>query len=139
MGEPQVTLSEKRIMAAKRREMAARLALSRAYERKRAAVEAATKKHIPAINAAERRCRDARAAVTLAEMAAHGIVPMETIITCTPAIEGPHGRYCVRINREGWPRLLAVGVSGKVLAGRVERRSPWRWSDARVTGEKVKT
>jgi hypothetical protein len=130
---------ELRIEAAKRRERAARLALARAYERKRAAIEKATKKHLPAINAAERRCYEARAAVTLAEMAAHGIVPMETIIACKPALEGPHGRYCVRITREGWPRLLAVGVSGKVLAGRAERQSPWRWADARITGEKVKT
>ena len=134
-----MTRAEQRIEAAKRHERAARLALTRAYERKRAAVEAATKKHLPAINAAERRCYEARAAVSLAEMAAHGIVPMETIITCRPALEGAHGRYCVRITREGWPRLLAVGVSGKVLAGRAERQSPWKWSDARVTGVKVKT
>ena len=127
-----------RLEAAKNRQRKADTALSKAYEKKRAAVEAATKRSMPALFAADKKARAARAAVTLAEMALHGIAPMETIIECKPAIDGPRGRYCVRITNEGWPRLLAVGKSGKVLTHRVERQVPWRWSDARITDEKVK-
>lgn len=132
-----MTRVEIRIAAAKKREKAAHATLDRAYERKRAAIEAATRRTVPAIWAAEKKFYAARAATTRAELAAFGIVPMETIIECKPAIEGAHGRYCVTINRVGWPRLLAVGKSGKVLSGRSDKQSPWRWSDARVTGETV--
>jgi hypothetical protein len=133
-----MTRAEIRLEAAKKRERAAQDALSKAYEKKRAAVERITRRSMPAISAAEKKCRAARAAVTLAELALHGIVPMQTIIECKPAIVGAHGRYCVKIARDGWPRLLAAGKSGKVLANRTEKQSPRRWSDARITGDKVK-
>ena len=138
-GVPRMTRAEIRIEAAKKREREARAALSRVYEAKRAAVEAITRKHMPKVLAADRRCREARAAVTVAELAAHGITPMQTIIECTPAMKKRRSRYVVRISREGWARLLEVGVKGAVLTGRVEQQSPWRWSDARVTGEVLKT
>jgi hypothetical protein len=133
-----MTRAEIRLEAAKNRQRKADTALSKAYEKKRAAVESANRKTWAAVWNATKKVRAARAAVTLAELALHGIVPMETIIECKPAIDGPRGRYCVRITHEGWPKLLAVGKSGKVLAHRVERQSPWRWSDARITGERVK-
>ncbi|HRP26380.1 hypothetical protein [Thauera sp.] len=134
-----MTRAEIRIEAAKKRERQAKEALSRAYEAKRAAVKAATSKHLPRVWAAEKKFCEARAASTMAEMAAYGIAPMETIIECTPAMDKRRGRYAVKITREGWPRLVPVGKSGKVLAGRGDRQSPWRWSDATVTGEKVTT
>jgi len=133
-----MTRAERRIEAAKKREAHARAMLSRAYEAKRAAVEAATRKHLPKVWAREKAVREARAAVTLAELAAHGIAPMQTIIECTPAMQKRRGRYVVRITWEGWPKLVPVGARGAILSGRVEQHSPWRWTDARPTGETLR-
>ena len=133
-----MTRAEIRLEAAKNRQRKADTALSKAYEKKRAAVESTNRKTSAAVWNATKKVHAARAAVTLAELALHGIVPMETIIECRPAIDGQRGRYCVRISYSGLPYLLPVGRSGKILEGRLERQSPWRWSDARITGEKVK-
>lgn len=133
-----MTRAERRIEAAKKRAREAQAALSRAYEVRRAAIEAASQKHLPKVWAAEKRTREARAAVTLAEMAAHGIEPMKTIIECKPMMGKRRARYVVRIDSSGWARLLEVGAKGAILKNRNPQLSPWRWSDARVTGEELK-
>lgn len=133
-----MTRAERRIEAAKKREREAHAALSRAYDAQRAAVEAVNQKHRPKVWAAEKRTREARAAVTLAEMAAHGIEPMETIIECKPMMGKRRARYVVWIDSSGWARLLEVGAKGAILKNRNPQLSPWKWSEARVTGKELK-
>jgi len=127
-----------RLAAAEVREKKAQTALSRACEAKHAALLAVTKRHLPKVWEAEKMVREARAAVTLAELAAHGITPMQTIIECIPAGRTRRWRYVVRISREGWARLVPVGKGGAIPKSYVEQRPPPRWADARVTGETLR-
>ena len=132
------TRAEIRIAAAKRLERDAQAALSRAYEKKRAAIEAVTRKHLPLVWKAEKRVYAARVAVTNAELAAHGIEAMKTIIECSPAFSRKRGRFVVRVNPRGYARLLQVGKKGAILVNRNEQPAPLRWDHACVTGETLK-
>lgn len=137
-----MTRAEIRIEAAKRRAKAAETALSRVYEAKRAALDAATKKHLPCVWAAERKVREARIAVAVAELAALGITPMKTIILWHPkgyTAPSAQNRYVVRVTREGWKRLVPVGKKGAILAGRNDQDGPYStgWHKITVTGEEV--
>lgn len=137
-----MTRSEIRIAAAKKRAKAAEVALSRAYEVKRAAIEAATRKHSPRLWGAERKVQEARQAVAVAELAALGITPMKTIILWHPRFTGvtAQRRYVVRVTREGWKRLVPVGKSGVILAGRNDVNGPYsnQWHRVTVTDQEVK-
>ena len=137
-----MTRAEIRIASAKRRAKAAEAALSKVYERNRAAREKLTRKHSPRIWAAERKVMEARVAVAVAELAALGITPMRTIILWHPkgyTAPSAQNRYVVRVTREGWKRLVPVGVSGKILAGRNEQCGPYAtgWDRVTVTGEEL--
>lgn len=138
-----MTRAEIRIETAKRRAKAAEAALSKVYERNRAERDALTKKHSPRVWAAERKVREARIAVAVAELAALGITPMKTIILWHPkgytAPSAQH-RYVVRVSREGWKRLVPVGKKGAILAGRLDQNGPYstRWHEVTVTDEEVK-
>jgi len=136
-----MTRAEIRIAAAKRRAKAAEAALSKVYERNRAEREALTRKQSPRIWAAERKVYDARVAVTVAKLAALGITPMRTIVLWHPkgytAPSAQH-RYVVRVSAWGWKRLVPVGKSGAILAGRNEHIGPYDWSKVTVTDEEVK-
>lgn len=137
-----MTRAEIRIEAAKRRAKAAEAVLSKAYERHRAAMEAASKKTNPAIWTASSKVQEARQAVAIAELAALGITPMKTIILWHPKYTGvtAQNRYVVRVTREGWKRLVPVGKSGVILAGRndVDGPYPSEWHKVTVTGQEVK-
>lgn len=139
-----MTRAEIRIAAAKKRAKAAEAALSKVYERQRAEREALTRKQSPRIWAAERKVREARVAVAVAELAALGITPMKTVILWHPkgytAPSAQH-RYVVRVSMEGWKRLVPVGKSGVILAGRNEQDGPYSttaWHKVTVTDEEVK-
>jgi len=136
-----MTRAEIRIEAAKRRAKAAEAALSKAYEVKRAAIDAATKKHSPRIWTASRKAHEARQAVAVAELAALGITPMKTIILWHPRYTGvtAQNRYVVRVTREGWKRLVPVGKTGAILKNRNEQAAPYsgQWHRVTVTGEEV--
>lgn len=133
-----MTRADLRIAAAKKALAKAENRLKAADDAANAAVRKVRDRHRPRILAADRAITEARAAVTRAELAAHGIVPGKTIIVCRPAWGHYQGRYVVEVGPEGWPRLWPVGKTGKVLADRNYRQSPWRWSDARVTGEEAR-
>ncbi len=138
-----MTRAEIRIAAAKRRAKAAEAALSKVYERQRAEREALTRKQAPRIWAAERKVREARVAVAVAELAALGITPMRTIILWHPkgyTAPSAQNRYVVRVTSEGWTKLVPVGKSGAILAGRNEHDGPnsTGWSKVTVTDEEVK-
>ena len=135
--------AEIRIAAAKRRAKEAEAALSKVYERNRAEREALTKKHMPRVWAAERKFREARIAVAVAELAALGITPMRTIILWHPkgyTAPSAQNRYVVRVTREGWKRLVPVGKKGAILAGRNDQDGPYStgWHKVTVTDEEVK-
>lgn len=135
--------AEIRIETAKRRAKAAEAALSKAYERQRAEREALTRKQSPRIWAAQRKAREARVAVAVAELAALGITPMKTIILWHPkgyTAPSAQNRYTVKVTREGWKRLVPVGKSGVILAGRNDRDGPYstEWHKVTVTDEEVK-
>jgi len=137
-----MTRAEIRIEAAKRRAKAAEAVLSKAYERHRAAMEAASKKTNPAIWTAKRKVREARQAVAIAELAALGITPMQTIILWHPkgyTAPSAQNRYVVRVTREGWKRIVPVGKSGVILAGRSEQDGPYstEWHKVTVTDEEL--
>lgn len=141
-----MTRAEIRIAAAKRRARAAEAALSKVYERNRAEREALTRKHSPRIRAAKRKVMEARVAVAVAELAAIGITPMKTIILWHPkgyTAQSARNRYVVRVTSEGWKRLVPVGKSGVILAGRNEKDGPysitgWNKVTVTVTDEEVK-
>ena len=138
-----MTRAEIRIETAKRRAKAAEAALFKAYAAKRAAIDATTKKHSPRVWAAERKVRDARIAVAVAELAALGITPMRTIILWHPkgyTAPSAQNRYVVRVTREGWKRLVPVGKKGAILAGRCDQDGPYstEWRKVTVTDEEVK-
>ena len=137
-----MTRAEIRIEAAKNRARKAESSLSKAYERKRAAVAAASDKTNPAIWTASRLVQEARQAVAVAELAALGITPMKTIILWHPRFTGvtAQNRYVVRVTREGWKRLVPVGKSGVILAGRNDVDGPYssEWHKVTVTGQEVK-
>ena len=137
-----MTRAEIRIEAAKRRAKAAEAVLSKAYERHRAAMEAASKKTNPAIWTASRKVQEARQAVAVAELAALGITPMRTIILWHPRFTGvtAQNRYVVRVTREGWKRLVPVGKTGVILQGRCEQHGPYgnAWSNVTVTDKELK-
>lgn len=137
-----MTRAEIRIETAKRRAKAAEAALSKTYAAKRAALEVTTKKHSPRVWAAERKVREARIAVAVAELAALGITPMKTIILWHPkgyTAPSAQNRYVVRVTREGWKRLVPVGKKGAILAGRNDQDGPYStgWHKITVTGEEV--
>ena len=136
-----MTRAEIRIAAAKRREKAAEAALSKVYERNRAEREALTRKQAPRIWAAQRKAREARVAVAVAELAALGITPMRTIVLWHPkgyTAPSAQNRYVVRVTSEGWTKLVPVGKSGAILAGRNEQAGPYNWSKVTVTDEEVR-
>ena len=135
--------AEIRIAAAKRRARAAEAALSKVYERNRAEREALTRKHSPRVWTAERKVRDARIAVAVAELAALGITPMKTIILWHPkgyTAASAQNRYAVKVTREGWKRLVPVGKKGAILAGRNDQDGPYStgWHKVTVTGDEVR-
>ena len=135
-----MTRAEIRIEAAKRRAKAAEAALSKAYERHRAALEAASKKTNPLISTASRRVQEARQAVAIAELAALNITPMQTIILWHPkGYTSPfvQNRYIVKVAREGWKVLVPVGKKGAIMKGRVDQHGPWDWSKVTVTNERL--
>lgn len=136
-----MTRAEIRIAAARRRARAAEAALFNERERKRAKIEALNLRAQPRIWAAERKARDARQAVAVAELAALGITPMKTIILWHPkgyTAPSAQNRYAVRVTREGWKRLVPVGKSGAVLSNRNEQTAPYRWDEVTVTNDEVK-
>ena len=138
-----MTRAEIRIAAAKRHAKAAEAALSKAYERQRAECEALARKQNPRIWAAQRKAREARIAVAVAELAALNITPMKTIILWHPkgyTAPSAQNRYVVRVTSEGWTKLVPVGKSGAILAGRNEHHGPYStgWSKVTVTSEEVK-
>ena len=138
-----MTRAEIRIAAARRRAKAAEAALSKVYERNRAEREALTRKHSPRVWAAERKVREARIAVAVAELAALGITPMRTIILWHPkgyTAPSAQNRYVVRVTREGWKRLVPVGKKGAILAGRCDQDGPYstEWRKVTVTGDEVR-
>ena len=128
-------LDQKRIDAAKAKHARANAALTRAYEALRQAREALQRKHNPKIFTAEREVYAARAAITVAEMAAHGIKPMHTIILYHPRYTGltAQNRFVVRITREGWAELLPAGKKGTIMANRAPQMSPYDWGKVIVT------
>ena len=138
-----MTRAEIRIAAAKKRAKAAEAKWKAAWEAKRAAVskvEAAKNKHVWA---AERRMREALQAVAVAELAALGITPMRTIVLWHPkgyTAPSAQNRYVVRVTREGWKRLVPVGKSGVILAGRNDVDGPYstQWHRVTVTDQEVK-
>lgn len=138
-----MTRAEIRIAAARRRAKAAEAALSKAFERHRAEREALTRKQFPRIWKAERKVREARIAVAIAELAAHGITPMKTIILWHPkgytAPSAQH-RYVVKVTREGWKELLPVGKKGAILAGRNPQRGLYSsdWRKVVVTDQEIR-
>jgi len=131
---------KRRIEAAVKRHRDAQTRLARTYEAQRAAHEAVTRKHSPKLWEAKKKCYAAHAAVTTAELASHGITPMQTIILYNPRYTGvtSQKRYVVRIKREGYPELLPVGVKGRLLAGRNPVLRPYDWSRVTVTDEILK-
>lgn len=137
-----MTRAEIRIEAARRRAKAADAALSKAYEIKRAAIEAVTRKHSPRVSTASRKVQEARQAVAVAELAALGITPMKTIILWHPRFTSPlaRHRYVVRVTREGWKRLVPVGKTGAILKGRNDQHGPYEhdWHKVTVTRDEVK-
>lgn len=138
-----MTRAEIRIAATKRHAKAAEAALSKEYERQRAAIECAKAKHRPRLSSALRRAREARVAVAVAELAALGITPMRTIILWHPkgyTAPSAQNRYIVRVTPEGWKKLIPVGKSGAILAGRNEHHGPYstRWNEVTVTDEEMK-
>lgn len=136
-----MTRAEIRIAAAKRHAKAAEAALSEECEHQRAAIECAKAKHRPRLSSALRRAREARVAVAVAELAALGITPMRTIILWHPkgyTAPSAQNRYVVRVSADGWKRLVPVGKSGVILAGRNEHFGPYDWSKVTVTDEEAK-
>lgn len=138
-----MTRAEIRIASAKRRAKAAEAALSKVYERNRAEREALTRKQSPRVWAAERKVREARIAVAVAELAALGITPMRTIILWHPkgyTAPSAQNRYAVKVTREGWKRLVPVGKKGAILAGRCDQDGPYstEWRKVTVTGDEVR-
>lgn len=138
-----MTRAEIRIAAARRRAKEAEAALSKAYKRQRAEREALTRKQSPRIWAAERKVREARVAVAVAELAAIGITPMRTIILWHPkgyTAPSAQNRYVVRVTSEGWKRLVPVGKKGAILAGRNDQDGPYStgWHKVTVTDEEMK-
>ena len=137
-----MTRAEIRIETAKRRAKAAEAALSKAYAAKRAAIDATTKKHSPRVWGAERKVREARIAVAVAELAALNITPMKTIILWHPkgyTAASAQNRYAVKVTREGWKRLVPVGKKGAILAGRCDQNGPYtEWRKVTVTGDEVR-
>lgn len=138
-----MTRAEIRIAAARRRAKAAEAALSKAFERQRAEREALTRKQSPRIWKAERKVREARIAVAIAELMALGITPMKTIILWHPkgytAPSAQH-RYVVKVTREGWKELLPVGKKGAILAGRNPQIGPYSsdWRKVVVTDQEIR-
>ena len=137
-----MTRAEIRIEAAKRRAKAAEAALSKAYKARDAAIEAVTRKQRPRVWAARQKRDEARVSVAVAELAALGITPMKTIILWHPRFTGitAQKRYVVRVTREGWKRLVPVGKSGVILAGRNDVDGPYstQWHRVTVTDQEVK-
>ena len=136
-----MTRAEIRIAAAKRRSKEAEAALSKVYERQQVERAALTRKQATRIWAAQRKAREARVAVAVAELAALGITPMKTIILWHPkgyTAPSAQNRYVVRVTRGGWKRLVPVGKSGVILAGRNDRDGPYNWSNVTVTDEEAK-
>ncbi len=127
-----MTRAETRIAAAKKKHAAAQAALTRAYERKDAAVKAAADRTIPAVLAAISKAEEAAQALAVAELAAIGITPMKTIILWRSC------RYVVRVTREGRKRLMPVGKSGRILPARHDHHPPYRWHEVTVTDQEVK-
>ena len=137
-----MTRAEIRIAAAKRRANEAAAALSKAYERQRAERDALARKQNPRIWAAQRKAREACIAVAVAELAALGITPMRTIILWHPkgyTAPSAQNRYVVRVTPFGWMKLVPVGKSGAILAGRNEHNGPYStsWGEVTVTDEEV--
>lgn len=137
-----MTRAEIRIAAAKKRAKVAEERLSKVYEVARAEREKLTRKLSPRIWAADRKLQEARQAVAVAELAALGITPMRTIILWHPKYTGvtAQNRYVVRVTREGWKRLVPVGKTGVILAGRVDQDGPYstQWHRVTVTDQEVK-
>lgn len=131
------TRAEIRINAAKKRLHIAKDGYSRSCDKMRAAMAAARDKHSHNINANERRIREARKALSMAELAAVGITPMKTIILWHPKYSGitEQRRYVVRVDRHGWTRLVPVGKTGRILMSRLDQLPPNRWSDVTVTDQ----
>lgn len=138
-----MTRAEIRIAAAKRRAKAAEAALSKVYARHRAEREALRRKQNPRLRAVERKILEAHVALAVAELAALGITPMRTIILWHPdgyTAPSAQNRYVVRVTPAGWTRLVPVGETGAILAGRNELDGPSssRWSEVTVTDEELK-
>lgn len=131
---------KRRIEAAVKRHRDAQTRLTRTYKAQRAAHEAVTRKHLPKVWEAEKKCYAARAAVTTAELASHGITPMQTIILYHPRYTGitAQKRYVANIRSDGYPELLPVGAKGSLLANRNPVMSPYDWSRATVTDDILK-
>lgn len=124
----------------KARHRAAESALSKVYERQRAEREAMTRRQQPKLWAAAKKVREARQAVKVAELAALGITPMQTIVLWHPKYTGvtAMNRYCVRVTVEGYSRLVPVGKKGAILQGRVEQSGPYDLTRLVVTDETLK-
>lgn len=136
-----MTRHEIAIASAKRAVCDAEAALSKAYERKREAVRKASERTTPSIWASSRKVLDARRALAMAELAAIGIMPMKTIILWHPkGYTSPLARfrYAVRIDNNGWKRLVPVGRAGSILSNRAEQSPPSKWDEVIVTTDEVK-
>jgi hypothetical protein len=126
-----MTRAEIRIAAAMKRLHAAEDAFRRAAEAKRKAEAALASRTQPKIWAARRAVREARAAVTIAQLAARGITPMQTIV------EWKGKRYAVRVNLEGWHRLVPVTKRGWVRDDMHEISAPYEWRGVTITKDTV--
>lgn len=138
-----MTRAEIRIAAARRRAKAAEAAFSKAFERQRAEREALKRKQLPLIWKAERKVREARVEVAIAELMALGITPMKTIILWHPkgyTAPSAQRRYAVSVTREGWKELLPVGKTGAILAGRSPQRGLYSsdWRKVVVTDQEIR-
>lgn len=121
-----MTRNEIRIAAAKKRVTAAEAALSRAYEAKVEAVRAASKRYSPPIWKAEKLLLNARAELSHAELAAQGIIPMQTIIRWRGK------RYAVRIDRWGWAETVPVTAAGRIHKARNPDYMPHRMDEVTI-------
>jgi hypothetical protein len=127
-----MTRAEIRIEAAKKRLAATESALSRAYEAKVEAVSAASKRYSQQIWKAEKLLLKARAELSHAELAAQGIIPMQTIIRWRGK------RYAVRIDRRGWAETVPVTAAGRIHKARHPEHMPRRMDEVTILPDEVK-
>ena len=126
------TRAEIRIAAAAKKHAKARTKLNSLQKAKEEEIRAVSLKWQKRIWPAEKTVYAANAAVTLAQLASHGIMPEQTVI------EWKGKLYAVRIKHNGYDVLVPLTKDLREHMGRDEVPTPYKWASVTVTDRVMK-